>query len=80
MQEYKVTVEENGTESWYQKGKFHRDNGPAVIHASGDEYWYQNGEYHREDGPAWQRQSLCRRRKTRSCKLSSIQAEMSSGI
>lgn len=31
-------------QSWYQDGKFHCLDGPAVIDASGDKYWYQNGQ------------------------------------
>jgi len=45
-------TDEYGTKRWYQNGKLHRDNAPAVIWASGDEYWYQNGTLYRYDGPA----------------------------
>lgn len=34
--------------AWYQHGKQHRLNGPAIIYGNGDEVWYQNGEIHRD--------------------------------
>lgn len=34
------------------KGQLHREDGPAIEHASGGKYWYLNGQLHREDGPA----------------------------
>jgi len=37
-----------------EDGKFHRDDGPALILISGQKSWYQNGKLHREDGPAIQ--------------------------
>jgi len=43
---------EIGAKIWLQNGKWHREDGPAFIHASGYKAWYKNGEYHREDGPA----------------------------
>jgi hypothetical protein len=52
MQEYTVKVEDNGDKSWYQNGKRHREDGPAIEYADGDKYWYQNGKRHRLDGPA----------------------------
>lgn len=33
-------------------GKFHRENGPAVIYSNGDQEWCQDGQYHRIGGPA----------------------------
>ncbi len=41
-----------GDKNWYDKGKLHREDGPAVIQKNGDKYWYKNDKYHREDGPA----------------------------
>jgi hypothetical protein len=52
MQEYTVAVEDNGDKFWYQNGKFHRLDGPAVEYADGHKTWYQYGKYHRLDGPA----------------------------
>ena len=52
MQKYEVTVDTRGTKFWYQNGKLHRLNGPAVEHADGSKFWYQNGMLHRLDGPA----------------------------
>ena len=50
--EYKVVVTDDGSQSWYLNGEYHREDGPAVIGANGYQAWYLNGEYHREDGPA----------------------------
>jgi len=33
-------------------GAFHREDGPAVIHANSRKEWWLDGERHREDGPA----------------------------
>ena len=30
MEEYIVKVEDNGTKRWYQNGKWHRLDGPAI--------------------------------------------------
>jgi len=46
-------VKENGSQSWLINGKYHREDGPAMIDADGSQYWYQNGNLHREDGPAY---------------------------
>jgi hypothetical protein len=35
----------NGYKAWYVDGKFHRENGPAVIYSSGAEAFYLNGKY-----------------------------------
>ena len=42
----------SGSKHWYQNGKLHRLDGPAVEHSDGYKAWYQNGERHRIDGPA----------------------------
>ena len=52
MQEYTVTIDENGTQHWYQNGQLHRVDGPAVIYANSEQRWYQNDQLHRLDGPA----------------------------
>ena len=54
MQEYKVTVDSQGTVHWrdLKTDKIHRVDGPAVEHANGDKYWYICGKLHRVDGPA----------------------------
>ena len=49
--EYQVKVYPDRTE-WYQNGKLHRLDGPAVELANGDKFWYQNDQLHRLDGPA----------------------------
>ena len=51
MKEYTVKVYNDRTK-WYQDGKLHREDGPAVERANGDKEWYLNGKRHREDGPA----------------------------
>ncbi len=33
-------------------GKFHREDGPAVVNGQGDKWWFRNNLLHREDGPA----------------------------
>jgi hypothetical protein len=50
--EYMVKVYDSGKKSWYQNGKLHREDGPAIEYANGSKEWFLNGEYHREDGPA----------------------------
>ena len=52
METYTVTVDDYKTISWYQNGKRHRLDGPAVEYADGNKYWYQNDKYHRINGPA----------------------------
>jgi len=52
MQKYEVNVHDNGNKFWYQNGKLHRLDGPAVEYANGEQSWYQNGLHHRLDGPA----------------------------
>jgi hypothetical protein len=52
METYTVKVYENGYRVWYQNGKLHRVDGPAVEWANGDRSWYQNDQRHRVDGPA----------------------------
>lgn len=42
---------------WYQNGKLHRLDGPAIEHANGDKEWYRDNQLHREYGPAVERVS-----------------------
>ena len=49
---YEVRVYRDGAKYWYQNGKRHREDGPAVEGAKGTKCWYRNGLLHREDGPA----------------------------
>jgi hypothetical protein len=51
MQEYRVEIDDFGTERWYNKDNdLHRENDqPAVIYTDGDRFWYKNGKLHRED-------------------------------
>ena len=55
FKEYKVRVCDSGIKEWYQNGKRHREDGPAVEYADGHKYWYLNDKLHREDGPAVER-------------------------
>ena len=45
-------VLENGHKEWWENGKLHRENGPAIERSNGDKEWYFMGELHRIDGPA----------------------------
>jgi len=47
-------INETGVKCWYQNGKRHRDDGPAVEHPTGIKVWWVNGKLHREDGPAYE--------------------------
>ena len=42
----------NGDKEWYDNGKRHREDGPAIDWIDGHKEWYRNGKLHREDGPA----------------------------
>jgi hypothetical protein len=42
----------SGGKKWYQNGKLHRIDGPAIEEGWGTKEWYQNGKLHRIDGPA----------------------------
>lgn len=37
---------------WLVNGKYHREEGPALIRKNGNKYWYKYGKLHRLDGPA----------------------------
>ena len=41
-----------GNIRWYKDGKYHREDGPAIIEKDGSKAWYLNGNLNREDGPA----------------------------
>lgn len=42
----------DGTQRWYQDGRLHRLDGPAVLSADGSVWkWYKDGMQHRENGP-----------------------------
>jgi hypothetical protein len=46
------TKYQDGLEEWYEDGKLHRIDGPAIIEPNGVRRWYQNGMLHRIGGPA----------------------------
>jgi len=52
MHQPTMTVDEYGTKRWKLNSKLHREDGPAIEHASGTKAWYLHGKMHREDGPA----------------------------
>ncbi len=39
---------------WYEDGKSHKENGPAVEYNDGSKAWYINNKCHRTDGPAFE--------------------------
>jgi len=41
--EHKV-VDYKGNARWYLNGRFHREDGPAIIYACGAKRWYLNGK------------------------------------
>jgi hypothetical protein len=49
---YEVVVNEYGNTRWFQNGKLHRLDGPAIEYSNGVKIWCQNGKCHRLDGPA----------------------------
>ena len=53
-----LKIDEEGNKWWYQFGRYHRLNSPAVIHITGDKWWYQFGKLHRLDGQAKQFSNL----------------------
>lgn len=52
METYTVKVRTNGTRAWFQNGKRHRLDGPAIEFTDGNRSWWQNDKLHRLDGPA----------------------------
>ena len=52
MKKSGLPINEFGTKRWYKGGKWHRDDGPAVIYPDGSQCWYKEGTRHRDDGPA----------------------------
>ena len=42
----------NGSMEWWQNGKLHREDGPAIVWGNGGKEWWQNGLRHRIGGPA----------------------------
>jgi hypothetical protein len=46
-------LETDGTLKWMVNGKYHREDGPAIISPDGTAHWMINGKHHRENGPAY---------------------------
>jgi|JI10StandDraft_1071094.scaffolds.fasta_scaffold31956_2 hypothetical protein len=40
------------SKEWYEEGKIHREDGPAIEYLSGSKEWVKDGKFHRDDGPA----------------------------
>ena len=50
---YRIEVDARGTRWYYNSANhLHRDDGPAIEHATGVKFWFQNSLRHRTDGPA----------------------------
>jgi hypothetical protein len=48
-----LETDKNGNKFWkLSNGHHHKEDGPAIEHASGSKWWYQDDVLHREDGPA----------------------------
>ena len=45
-------VDDIGIVRYFENGKLHRLDGPAIEYSGGTKYWYKEGLLHREDGPA----------------------------
>ena len=43
MIEYKKIIDDDGNKFFYMNGKFHNENGPAIIYANGIKNWYLDG-------------------------------------
>ena len=53
MKTYKVKIDINGTERWYNdQDQYHCEHGPAIIFANGSKQWFINSKLHNEHGPA----------------------------
>lgn len=48
-------LSKSGTREWFNDGKLHRDDGPAIECADGTKMWFVDGKCHRDDGPAIER-------------------------
>lgn len=44
--------EQDGQVHWYENGRLHREDGPAIEWDNGEKEWYLNGVRHRDNGPA----------------------------
>jgi hypothetical protein len=49
-----ITTTLSGNKYWFQEGKRHRLDGPAIEWVDGSKYWCQYGKLHRTDGPAFE--------------------------
>jgi hypothetical protein len=51
--DYKPNQWKIGNNYYNDSGKYHREDGPAIIYPDGRQAWYKDGKLHREDGPAF---------------------------
>lgn len=50
---YSYREDIGGNRIWLDEdGRFHREDGPAIIRGDGAEFWYRHGVVHRDYGPA----------------------------
>ena len=49
METYEVKVDSYGSKLWYQNGKLHRLDGPAVENAYGIKEWWIEGQNYTEE-------------------------------
>ncbi len=54
--DYKPNQWKIGNKYYNDSGKYHREDGPAIIEPDGSQSWFKDGNRHRDDGPAiiWQ--------------------------
>lgn len=45
-------ITSTGYECYDSKGRFHNNEGPAIVTNDGEEQWWYHGKLHRIDGPA----------------------------
>jgi len=44
-----LIINSNGDKIWYKNSLYHREDGPAVEHASGDKEWYIENKLHTQE-------------------------------
>jgi len=42
---YMLVISPDGMQSWFQNGKRHRTDGPAITRPDGTQEWWQNGHH-----------------------------------
>jgi hypothetical protein len=50
---YRIEIDREGNKRYFdQRGRFHCEEGPAIVYADGSASYYKHGLRHRLDGPA----------------------------